>query len=71
MRELAKSFFRFSWAMSLFGIEQMGNVMFLCMTVTQVLLPVYLSLLMVRKLMIEVKNHISVLMVDMLLREYC
>ncbi len=28
MRELAKSLFRFSWAMSLFGIEQMGNVMF-------------------------------------------
>lgn len=28
MREIAKSLFRFSWAMSLFGIEQMGNVMF-------------------------------------------
>ena len=28
MRDLAKSLFRFSWAMSLFGIEQMGNVMF-------------------------------------------
>jgi hypothetical protein len=27
MRDLAKSFMRFTWAMSLFGLEQMGNMM--------------------------------------------